>query len=73
MAHESKREKIAKAITLLESMTRAQWLTGAITGSNTATITAIQLLNSAMQVQQQNQRKKKTPVQNEIELKQPKD
>lgn len=43
----TKNQKILEAIKLIESMTRAQWLTGAIMGNNTNTIMAVQLLKSA--------------------------
>jgi hypothetical protein len=43
-------EKIVQAITLLETMTRSQYLTGAITSSNTNIILAIQLLRSLLVV-----------------------
>ncbi len=57
----NEQEKIVQAITLLETMTRAQFLTGAITSSNTNTILAIQLLRSLLVVKKP--RKQRTPKQ----------
>ena len=57
----NEQEKFVQAITLLETMTRAQFLTGAITSSNTNTILAIQLLRSLLVVKKP--RKQRTPKQ----------
>lgn len=67
MANLTKNQKIAKAIELIETMTRAQYVTGAIMGNNTHTIMAVELLKDAMHSTQRDTpakpRKKKTPMQ----------
>lgn len=68
MAGMTKNQKIARAIELIETMSRSNWITGAIMGNNTNTLTAIELLKSASEKTTGRPRKKKTPVQTEINL-----
>jgi hypothetical protein len=78
MASLTKNQKIAEAIKLIENITRAQYVTGAIMGGNTNTIMAVELLKDAMHSTPRETptkpRKKKTPVQMKLEnLEQPKE
>lgn len=45
----TKNQKILEAIKLIEGITRSQWITGAIMGSNTQTILAVELLKSSIE------------------------
>lgn len=75
MASLTKNQKIAKAIELIETMTRAQYVTGAIMGNNTHTIMAVELLKDAMHSTPRETpakpRKKKTQVVSKEEWKFP--